>query len=589
LTEPRGPDPHVTRRAEQGEHAPEIPQISVYLLRDVVTDFETALRDPDSLTTYDLDPAAGLEGRLFVLPAEAKRPSWLPFLQSIASEPLAEYANQHVSAVLIVRRSGRMFALTFGFGRFLLDPDVIEPDFGLKVAAGLVDPDQINAVDSRILEATRVQVRRQVSRGTTTQTIGVEIAREILRALSGRTLDGAHGTKVSGSDSLALAGRFDPAAVRDRIDLFSRTYAEKAYRRRFPHLDRWQAVTDRGEIARLDHELESAVARQDDKLDLGVPEIVDWRAAGFRFSREPETTNHPFPALPIYLATLGLTSPSLADLKRDRLILISGDIETPASTWPVYRALEWEAILDDHVYVLADGRWWMIDADYLGRIDARLALINHDPLDAPDADPREWEPDYTPRLAEHRANRVVLDRKLARFEDESGTVEYCDVFTGERQFIHLKPDTQAAGVSHLIAQGAVSADLFRNSPSFRHGMRSFLRDRVGRPDLADLIPSAQPGMGEFEVVFALLSGRPDRAATNLPVFSRIHLARMADVIERLDYRLRVVGIARRANARPAALGETIGERRDRERRESLASQQAGDQAVGVRAEPTGPM
>lgn len=553
---------------------PEIPQISVYLLREDVVDVEAALRDRDSVTGYDLDPASGLQGHLFVLPAHAKQPSWLPFLESISAVPLAAYANQHVSAVLILQRAGRLFALTFGFGRFLLDPDAIEPDFGLKVAAGLIDPDQINSVDSRILEATRVQVRRQVSRGASAQTIGVEISREILRALSGRTLDGDHGTRVSGSDSLALAGRFDPVAVADRIDLFSRTYAEKRYRQRFPHLDRWQTVTDRREIERLDEELASAIERSDARLDLGVPEIVDWRAAGFRFSGEPETAQHPFPDLAAYLATKA-GSPSIADLKRDRLVLVSGDIETPSTAWPVYKAFEWETIQDDRVFVLVDGRWWLIDADYLARVDARLALITTGGLAAPDADPREWEPDYTARLAQHRPDRAVLDTELAKFEGESGTIEYCDVFTGDRQLIHLKPAKSAGAVSHAFAQGAVSADLFRHSPPFRDGMRTLLRDQLGRADLADLIPPDRPNPNAFEVVYALLTDRPSPLIEHLPVFARIHLARIADLIERLDYRLRVVGIGYRENARGPEWGETINERRVREKAERAAQIAAG--------------
>lgn len=122
---------------------PRLQQISVYLLRDDVGSIEEALRDPDSVTPFDLNSASGFDGRLFVLPSDSRAPSWLAFLAAITDGELPAYENRHVSAVLILRRSGRLFALTFGFGRFLLDPDAIEPDFGLKVAAGLVDPDQI--------------------------------------------------------------------------------------------------------------------------------------------------------------------------------------------------------------------------------------------------------------------------------------------------------------------------------------------------------------------------------------------------------------------------------------------------------------
>lgn len=64
----------------------------------------------------------------------------------------------------------------------------------------------------------------------------------------------------------------------------------------------------------------------------------------------------------------------------------------------------------------------------------------------------------------------------------------------------------------------------------------------------------------------VLHDRSEEVPKSLPLFSSVHLARMADVIERLDYRLRVVGIQGRPGARPEDLGEITGERRGREER-----------------------
>ena len=214
------------------------------------------------------------------------------------------------------------------------------------------------------------------------------------------------------------------------------------------------------------------------------------------------------------------------------------------------------------MYFLADGGWYEIDQDYLRSIDTRLASIDKDGIDRPDFDPREHEGDYNERLAKHAAGRAMLDVKFAYFPDEAGKVEICDVFTIEREFVHVKRDFEAGELSHLFAQGAVSAELFNYRAQFRDRLRELLADD---PPLADVVPATTPEPRSFRVAFGIISEDPDRVPMDLPVFSRVHLAQMADLIERLNFRLTVFGIRSRAGARPAADGPTKRELRDLER------------------------
>ena len=146
--------------------------------------------------------------------------------------------------------------------------------------------------------------------------------------------------------------------------------------------------------------------------------------------------------------------------RNHELQLISDESGDVILSWPVYGALHWELELDDAVYVLAEGGWWRIDPNYRDRIDAVVGAIPNAVLERPARDPIEWEVDYNVRLAGHREGRGFLDRQLARFEYEAGTVEPCDVFTPEGQFVHVKPETSSAALSHLFGQGYVSARLY---------------------------------------------------------------------------------------------------------------------------------
>jgi uncharacterized protein (TIGR04141 family) len=546
----------MARRRSRGDE-PSINQISVHLLRADVEDPERALRLPQELDRYGIDPASGLSGMLYIKPARAASPPWHDFLDAVADQPLPEYRNQHVSAVMLLQHGGRTFALTFGFGRHLLEPDSLEPDFGLHVAAGLVDPAEVSVIDSRLVQTGRLQLRRQASRGATVRDIGLDAEREMLRALNGRVLDRSVGTRIGGADSLSLAGSMAVDGLVSRLELFRDTYERKVYRDRFPLLDRWRQVPDVRIRRELDADLVEAIARRDRRLELGVPEIIDWRGAGFRFNREPEETRHPAPELSAYLLTRS-RPPTLAHLHDDRLLLAGVDSDEIAGSWSVYAALEWESQREDRVFFLSEGRWFEIDADFLSRVDGRLGAIDHRGVTRPDFDPREWEQDYNERLAAFAPGRLMLDRRFAYFEDEAGQVEICDVFTAERDLIHIKRDFEAEGLSHLFAQGAVSAELFSFSQPFRERTRALL---VSKSELADQIPIGTPAARSFRVAFGIISDEPDRVPLQLPVFSRVHLVQMADFIERQGFRLTVFGIATRLGARPVENGMTEPERR----------------------------
>lgn len=546
--------------------AAELRQMSVYLLDSGLDDFSDALRDPDKLQKHDVVALEGLRGRIYLQPGQEKTPPWLRFIQALTDDDLGSHKNRHVSAVLFLERNEQTFALTFGFGRHLLKPDVIESDFGIKVAAGIIDPEQVSGIDSRAFEGTRLLIRRQSSAGTSPQAIGIDLAREMMRAVTGRVADGDLGTRVSGSDSLGLTTRVGVEAIGDRLDTLYTAYADRKYRDRFAHIDRWQAVP-RAEATPYDQELVAAIERfasgsQDRQLSLAVPEIVDWRSSGVGFSIEPVETRHAFPDLKDYLDARQGEAPTLTELHRDQLWLFADEPDEVSGHWSVYHSLNWEFQRDDDVLVFTDGRWWRIDAQYRERIDDRLRLITTSILDRPPIDVLEHEVDYNIRLAKYRPDRAFLDRRNAKFQDEAGTVEICDVFTGQRQFVHVKREAASQPLSHLLAQAAVSADLFRHLPDFRRQ----LRDRLASKPLLQETIHGRPEPGEFEVVFAIVSPASDQdVALQLPFFSRNHLARIADGIERYDYRVSICAIVEQADARPLEAGKlykdmTTGER-----------------------------
>lgn len=547
----------------RGTAAPaELAQLRAYLLRPEVTDFADALRS--GARRVALRPDHGIEGELYLSAAPAAEPAWLDFVRALTDEPVEWRPTPRLSGVLFVRRGDAAFAVTFGYGSLMLRPEAIEPDYGLKVAAGLVDPRQLAQLDARSLEATAVQVRRQSAAGLEQSTFGFDATREMMRAVAGRVADEAIGTRIVGSKGLSISRPVTPSQVNDALDTLHQAYSGRFYQRRFGHIDRWARLEPGPTRDRLDLLLETTLAtlwekarEGEDPADsparipmLEAPEIVSLAAAGFRTNREAEGVLHPFPDLTSYLLALD-RAPSLASLRtRHRLEMVSDTTGGVERHWRVFDALYWEAELGDGIYVLSEGAWLQVDPGYRDRIDAVLVDIPEAELDRPPKDVEEHEIDYNRRLAAHAPGRAFLDRSTARFEGESGTVEPCDVLTPERQFVHVKPETASTALSHLFSQGYVSARLFRTSRDFRLAVRGFL---AGSPALA-VVPEEPPDTSQYEVVFAIVTNQAAPIGPTLPFFSRINLARVLPDIESMGYRVRLASIPNLHDVRPPDAG-----------------------------------
>lgn len=569
-----GPEPAVEREAD-----PRLDQVNIFLIR-------ADIAQPRDALARNLGPAlpvrvAGLEGELYLSRGRPRQPAWLPFLRSITGQPIPYERAPALSGVLFVRRSARLLAITFGYGRHLIERAAIEADFGLKVAAGLIDPEEIAVLEARSVEATSLQVRRQSSRGVTAAAIGFNVSREMLRAIAGPITDEDLGSRIVGSDGLALTARLQAPDLGPRLDRIKRAYDDGLYLVNFAHIDRWSEVPPGAERAELDAALVASLERRWEHLAAGedpdalpgvterpptleAPEVLGWESAGFRSTPEGEAALHAFPSLDAYLEALD-APPTLPQLRRGHHLSVISDIDGAiVNRWPIHGALLWERQEDEETYVLAEGRWWRIDADYRRRIDQALAEIPAATLPHPDFDPIEEERDYNIRLADY-PDRVLLDRRLTQFTHENGTVEACDVLTLGRQLVHVKPDATSAMLSHLYAQAVVSARLFLMLPEFRAQIRRVLG---GNQPFVDLVPTGRPDPRDYEIVLAIVRSGVGPLGTDLPFFARNNLVGAVADIQLMGYRVGLVRIDERTGARPHDAGP-LQKELDEERRTAV--------------------
>jgi len=107
----------------------------------------------------------------------------------------------------------RIFALTFGYGRFLLNQEVLGHDFGLRVLVNMVGPDQLKTVDARSCEELTLHTRRDVSSESSLTAFEVDVSREVIRSMTGSPENDKLARRMTGADSLALNTRIQPPEI----------------------------------------------------------------------------------------------------------------------------------------------------------------------------------------------------------------------------------------------------------------------------------------------------------------------------------------------------------------------------------------
>lgn len=121
-----------------------------------------------------------------------------------------------------------------------------------------------------------------------------------------------------------------------------------------------------------------------------------------------------------------------------------------AHEWPVARCLQAEVQLDQKSYLLSAGKWYQIDEGFVESIDKVVAEIPTVNLGLPEYEDKT-EGDYNKRAMRQSKGRLaLLDADNVRHGGSHSQVEFCDLYSCDRDLIHLNRYSSSATLSHLF-------------------------------------------------------------------------------------------------------------------------------------------
>lgn len=515
-------------------------RLSVYLLKPK-TKLEEAVEEKTGLKKFELEIVGARKALLWIRQSSQNPPSWLDLFSDQTAVSLPKLFNASNAAVLLIQGQRESFALTFGFGKHLLHSDALDETFGLKATLNAIDSRQIRTIDRDSLDVVGRRTREQVARAGAITEFGINFDQDLVRAVTGRPLDKNLGKTLSGADGLVITLPLMSKDLAQNLNRLAEIASEKRYREVFPWIDNVREVRDPSKRQQLDDAMLQRLRKgSDDKIWLAVPEIIDWENfGGFRYSG----FRHRATIQDIYMPEFLEICPerenlTIENLKSWAVHRLDAASEQKVQHWSIYQCLYAEVQEGDEVFLLNAGKWYRITRSFVDEITTEVdALISSSAI--PDILPpchQHTEPDYNRAVeAGDRTAFACLDKKLIQYGGARSSIEFCDLVTTHGSFIHVKRYSGSSVLSHLFAQGVVSAETFAADSRFRIAANKLLRKEHKLNN-----PTQTPQHGQYRVVYAIIS----KAAKplNLPFFSKVSLRVAARRLKLIGFQVAVIGI-----------------------------------------------
>lgn len=523
--------------------------LTIFLIKDYIEDFDDCLKYPQNLQKTGIKSHFALDGYIYYCESIAKPPRWKAHLEELSNKEIAIDDNSSNKAIMIVKIKNRIMAIVFGYGRAFLKEECIERNFGFKVALNVINQNKMRSVNAATIEDMVVTTQRQSSYSASQEEFGLNIINDIMNGVTGEPFNAVYGNHISGKDSLVVSVFMELIELKEKLTLYLEAYEKTRYKDiGFDWVDNVGEVRDSMIKEELDFKLvESIELKNIDHLHIAPPETTDWkRIIGFCYSgigkKIDDQDNYNLNLdLSIYLDAIKPDTNIYQKIKRDRLYAMTAD-GIPFVICSIYTAFIFQTEYEEKTYILCSGNWYQVDKAFFetvhNYINTYVPISN---IKLPNCPADKTEGDYNIIAANSNEKYCHMDKKMISVKNGPKQIEACDIFTADKQLIHVKNKGQSSQLSHLFSQGKVSSQCLISDESFRKQIYDIVNEKFGHEVFNYKI---KPNSNEFEVIYAIIDNKENSTLEKLPFFSLVNLMITAQELDRMHMKYSVCFIRR---------------------------------------------
>lgn len=510
-------------------------KLSIYLIKPGIEKPEEVFKDNLSvkeLKKYNEKSIA------YYIPTNTHEPVWLRDFFYLHGEGKLLQAN---SKVVLLKRMNvdtetRVFAITFGYARFLFKDDVLEEQFGLRIILNSIQQNQIRRISKSSVGSNQKQSDEQLPKSSDISEFGFDINRDLMKSVSGKSEDEFfEKSMLTGGDIFSLTVSRDIENIDEFLAFCYKRYSEESYKERFAWIDNIKCVKNKARITDLNEKLIQEIRQKHfNNVWMAVPEVVSWEdIKDFKISGSKEF----YKDINIveFIDSLKKELTSVDQLKAKRIVARSSRDETQSVyDWSAYSCILAEISDSGQEYCLNNGKWYIINNDFAESINERYKKITLCTDAFPDynhTNEDEYNSDLNASLGD---SHLLHTYKISIGGGSGNNIEPCDVLWNNK-LIHIKKNGGSSVLSHLFNQSLVSGQMLLD-PNFRQQLR---RKALSNGE-GDVIPEPYSS-ADYEIVLAIIN-KFSEERPKIPFFSKVSICFVAQNISNLGYRLTIKNI-----------------------------------------------
>ncbi len=557
----------------------DIEQISIYKLKKTVKTFEDCVKKDtkgqplESFLKYTSINHNGIIGKWWYSKGEAKEKNasnipWVNFMNEALEDKISiEYANLYPRGLflykIIIDNEDNYFAMTFGLGGDKnINKNKIIPDFGIKVAMNICNPDEIKSVQTSQHEAISIQSEKQILSGAGLSVFNIDYNDEFFKRIIGKTKEQYNYiSSVTGGEKIQLKFNKDKPLTWDSIKEITielnTLYNSESYKNtEFKSFDNWSFEKDEEKIKELNKKLVEEINNNKfDKISLCVPEFIDINKINFKYE-EAENNNHEELNLIEYINTLRSNKVFISTLQNKNIYIYDKETEVTYPKWKVFQCIVAEILdKDDVCYILYNGLWRRISTDFKQIVNNYLnnhnikfdenILVDELPNNINIYDTtlkQDREEIFNKKSAKNNDKLFLFDKSKIDIANEK-IYEICDILTTNKELIHVKKyKTGAASLSHLFTQAKLYSEAIIINTDTRKTMVEFIEkesnniESVNYGKNKDAFKRILPltnrlHESDYTVVLCILT-KENIQLTDLPFMTQYEIYKMDDYLRR---------------------------------------------------------
>lgn len=207
-------------------------KLSIFLHKKEVDSFDSCIKKTsrDKSRVYNVKQEIGMTGKIYVHESIENVPDWKITLEKLTTKTINISSNSSNKAVVVFEHNKRYFSIVYGYGRSMLDDVSIERNFGLIVAANLIDSKKIKSLNSMIIEDTIVDTQKQSMFYSSQTDLQVDTNKEILKSVSGAPRLESEARFLVGTDSLTATRKMKIEDIKESIKFYYDAYRKNDYK-----------------------------------------------------------------------------------------------------------------------------------------------------------------------------------------------------------------------------------------------------------------------------------------------------------------------------------------------------------------------